>query len=509
MTVRRADTPKRRADLRAASGVLLVTRAPPPPGAPVAGQPAAVPANPAEGDEILIAVWDDGSVTALHGHVDLGTGLRTALAQIVAEELDVELGAVNMVLGSTGLVPNQGATIASASIQIHAAPLRQAAAQARAWLAVQAGGLPIDHHALLAGRHVELALSFDAPLKSPEDYRIVGTDAPRVDLSAKASGAQTFVHDKRLPGMLHGRVVRPPYAGVDAGDFVGNTLESVDESSIAHIPGIRAVVVIRDFVGIVAEREEQAEAAMRELKVVWKPWPGMQPLRDLQNALRNNPSTRRVLLERGDVDSAITNAAQPMRRDYVWPYQLHASIGPSCALADWQESAMTVWAGTQNPHVLRADLSQLMGLPDVDIDVIRMEAAGWIASQAAPDGGRTRKKLYQVCPAGRKELKRWAREPAPMVELRDELMVRLRADAVVGPLGLDKEIERRAALHAEKLAAYEAIEARDFPAGAELSREARIQHLILKTGIMYEASWVAWSQEALAVLRDAKVQAQG
>ncbi|MDP3822304.1 MAG: molybdopterin-dependent oxidoreductase [Burkholderiales bacterium] len=385
MTVRRADTPKSRADLRAASGVLLVTRAPPPPGAPMAGQPAAVPANPAEGDEILIAVWDDGSVTALHGHVDLGTGLRTALAQIVAEELEVELGAVNMVLGSTGLVPNQGATIASASIQIHTAPLRQAAAQARAWLLAQAGTQPVDHHALLHGRHVDLALTFDAPLKSPADYRIVGTDAPRVDLSAKATGAETFVHDKRVSGMLHGRVVRPPYAGVDAGDFVGNTLESVDETSIAHIPGICAVVVIRDFVGIVAEREEHAEAAMRELKVIWKPWPGMQPLGDLQNALRNNPSTRRVLLERGDVDGAIAAAAQPMQRDYVWPYQLHASIGPSCALADWREGAMTVWAGTQNPHVLRADLALLTGLPDTAIDVVRMEAAGCYGRNCADD----------------------------------------------------------------------------------------------------------------------------
>ena len=385
MTTRRADTPKSRADLRAATGVLLVTRAPPPPGAPIAGQPAAVPANPAEGDEILVAVWDDGSVTALHGHVDLGTGLRTALAQIVAEELEVELSAVNMVLGSTGLVPNQGATIASASIQIHAAPLRQAAAQARAWLGAQAGIPRVDHHALLAGRHVELVLSFDAPVKSPSDYRIVGTDAPRVDLTAKATGAETFVHDKRLPGMLHGRVVRPPYAGVDAGEFVGNTLESADESSIAHIPGIRAVVVIRDFVGIVAEREEQAEAAMRELKVVWKPWPGMQPLGDLQNALRNNPSTRRVLLERGDVDSAIAAAMQPMQRNYVWPYQLHASIGPSCALADWHDGAMTVWAGTQNPHVLRADLALLTGLPDTAIDVVRMEAAGCYGRNCADD----------------------------------------------------------------------------------------------------------------------------
>jgi len=386
MTTRRADAPKSRADLRAAVGVLLVTRAPPPPAAPIAGQPAAVPANPAEGDETLVAVWDDGSVTAMHGHVDLGTGLRTALAQIVAEELEVELGAVNMVLGSTGLAPNQGATIASASIQIHAAPLRQAAAQARAWLVAQGGtGAAVDHHALLAGRHVELTLSFDAPLKSPADYRIVGTDAPRVDLNAKATGAEAFVHDKRLPGMLHGRVVRPPYAGVDAGECVGNTLESVDESSIAHIPGIRAVVVIRDFVGVVAEREEQAEAAMRELKVEWKPWPGMQPLGDLQHALRKHPSTRRVLLERGDVDAAIANAAMPMQRDYVWPYQLHASIGPSCALADWHEGAMTVWAGTQNPHVLRADLALLTGLPDTAIDVVRMEAAGCYGRNCADD----------------------------------------------------------------------------------------------------------------------------
>jgi nicotinate dehydrogenase subunit B len=385
MTSRRADTPKSRADLRAASGVLLVTRAPPPPGAPVDGQPAAVPANPAEGDEILVAVWSDGSVTALHGHVDLGTGLRTALAQIVAEELEVELGAVNMVLGSTGLVPNQGATIASASIQIHAVPLRQAAAQARAWLVAQAGTQRVDHHALLAGRHVELVLSFDAALKSPAEYRLVGTDAPRVDLTAKATGAETFVHDKRLPGMLHGRVVRPPYAGVDAGEFVGNTLESVDESSIAHIPGIRAVVVIRDFIGIVAEREEHAEAAMRELKVVWKAWPGMQPIGDLHSALRNNASIRRVLLERGDVDGAIAAAAQPMLRNYVWPYQLHASIGPSCALADWHEGAMTVWAGTQNPHVLRADLALLIGLPDTAIDVVRMEAAGCYGRNCADD----------------------------------------------------------------------------------------------------------------------------
>lgn len=135
-------------------------------------------------------------------------------------------------------------------------------------------------------------------------------------------------------------------------------------------------------------------------------------------------------------------------------------------------------------------------------ELARMEKAGWISSEAAPDGGRTRKKIYQVLDAGRAELERWARKPAPLVDMRDEFMVRLRADAVIGPLGLHAEVERRLALHATKLAAYRAIENRDFPACLVLTREARIQHLILQTGIMYEQSWVHWCEEALKVLQD-------
>ena len=133
-------------------------------------------------------------------------------------------------------------------------------------------------------------------------------------------------------------------------------------------------------------------------------------------------------------------------------------------------------------------------------ELARMEKAGWISSQAAPDGGRTRKRIYQVLDAGRVELERWVREPAPLVDVRDELMVRLRADAAIGPLGLDAEIRRRMALHAEKLAGYRMIEARDFPADKTLSREAQIQHMILKTGIMYEESWLNWCKEVLVVL---------
>ncbi|MDI1259003.1 PadR family transcriptional regulator [Aquabacterium sp.] len=135
-------------------------------------------------------------------------------------------------------------------------------------------------------------------------------------------------------------------------------------------------------------------------------------------------------------------------------------------------------------------------------ELARMEKAGWIASEAAPGGGKTRKRIYRVLSDGEQELQRWAREPAAPMDMRDELMVRLRADAVVGPLGLDIELERRLALHQAKLQAYRAIEQRDFGADKQpLAREAQIQHMILKTGIMYEESWITWSREAIAVLR--------
>ena len=412
--MRRAEQPKRREDFHVAQGVLLISREPPPAPPPVKGQPLSVPGNPAEGVEILLAVWDDGSVTALNGHVDLGTGIGTALSQLVADELDVAMADVHMVLGSTTLAPNQGATIASASLQIHAAPLRAAAAQARAWLLaraalqlnVLAGDLQVldgmvtvkadparyrSYAELLKGEHVALTLAVATPLKAASEHRLIGQSVDRVDIPAKVSGEQMYVHDMRVPGMLHGRVVRPPYAGADHGDFIGNTLESVDESSIAHIPGVRAVVVIRDFVGVVAEREEQAEQAMRELRVQWKDWPGLPPLGDLQQALRNNPSTQRRLVDEGDVDGALAQAAQRLSRTYVWPYQLHASIGPSCALAQWHGHVvqgapiLTVWAGTQNPHVLRADLAKLMELNDTVVDVVRMEAAGCYGRNGADD----------------------------------------------------------------------------------------------------------------------------
>ena len=356
--------------------------------------------------ETFIKITADGSVTAFNGHVDLGTGIRTALGQIVAEELDVSFARVVVVLGDTSRVPNQGATIASETIQITAVPLRNAAAQARHFLVARAADrleLPVEHLTiedglvrgrdnrsisygeLIAGQTIRLELSDKVEVKPVGAYTIVGQSVPRTDLPAKATGELVYVHDVRVPGMLHGRVVRPPYAGVDAGPFVGTSLIAIDETSVRDIPGLVAVVRIGDFVGIVAEREENAVKAAALLKVTWKPTPTLPDLKDVETALRANPSTPRTLADKGDVDAAIAAAAKPMQRTYIWPYQMHASIGPSCAVADYRDGGIRVWSGTQNPHMLRADLALLVEKPEAEIDVIRLEAAGCYGRNCADD----------------------------------------------------------------------------------------------------------------------------
>lgn len=394
-----------RDQLLAKTGVLLIVDDILPPSGPVAkgGTPLIKPKELG----LFIAISDDARVYAFNGHVDLGTGIRTSLAQIVAEELDLHLEQVCMVLGDTERAPNQGATIASATLQISAIPLRNAAAEARRFLletaaqrwAVEVGSLTIEggvirtedgrtatYAELVSGEHIELRISGTAPLKPAEDYRLVGKGAARVDIPGKATGELTYVHDMRVPDMLHGRVIRPPYAGLDCGDFVGNSLLEVDESSIAHIAGIVAVVVIRDFVGVVALREEQAIKAAQALKITWKAWnQGLPDLSDVEQALRDNPRVQRVVLDQGSVDEALANASQRMPRTYMWPYQMHASIGPSCGVADYQPSGSRVWSGSQNPHLLRADLAWLLECAEESVEIIRMEASGCYGRNCADD----------------------------------------------------------------------------------------------------------------------------
>ncbi|MFG1299110.1 molybdopterin cofactor-binding domain-containing protein [Xanthobacter sp. V3C-3] len=393
-----------RDQLLAATGNLAVLR----PAQAVHGLQGSAP--PKDGAlDLFLLVDDTGAVMAFNGHVDLGTGIRTALAQIVAEELDVALARVTMVLGHTGTTPNQGATIASDSIQVSAQPLRRAAAQARhrlVALAAEALGVPAEalevedgivrprdgsnagrsYGELLAGRAERLMLADDVPVKPASAHRVVGRRVPRVDIPAKATATFTYVHDVRVPGMLHGRVVRPPYAGLDAGPFVGTSLIGVDEASVAHVPGVVAVVTMGDFIGIVAEREEQAAAAARALKVEWKDTPTTLDLAHVENALRAlPPKATRTLLERGDPDAGHAGAREVLDRTYVWPYQMHAAIGPSCAVADVRDDGAIIWAGTQNPYPLRMDIALLLGLPEDAIEIVRFEAAGCYGRNCADD----------------------------------------------------------------------------------------------------------------------------
>ena len=364
--------------------------------------------RPGAAPEPFIMVDAAGRITGFNGHVDLGTGIATALAQIVAEELSVGIERVRIVLGDAARGPDQGPTIASETIQVTAVPLRQAAATARHVLLARAAdrlgvaretlrvedGLirpaAPDNRALTYGellRSVRLVVPIDdaAPLRPVATHRVVGQSVPRIDLPAKVTGGLAYVHDMRVPDMAHGRVVRPPYAGRDGGTFVGRSLIAVDQAPLADIPGLLAVVTIGDFVGVVAEREEHAALAAERLRVTWAPPPALPALDDIPAALRANPAAARVLLQRGDVAAATASAAHRLRRDYVWPYQLHASIGPSCALADWQSDGLTVWSGTQNPHALRADIATLMQLPEAQVTVIRMEAAGCYGRNCADD----------------------------------------------------------------------------------------------------------------------------
>lgn len=405
-----------RSELLAREGCLTVVRQPAPPVKPAPGQPGSHSSFTPAVAEVFVAVLDDGRILAFNGHVDLGTGIRTSLAQIVAEELDVPAERVQMQLGHTAVTPNQGPTIASASIQISATPLRCAAAQTRhalLQLAAERLGVSVEMLAtdnaevfiagataatgtrrvsfaeLVAHRRIALDLDLKAAVKDPSTYRVIGKSSPRVDIPAKATGALTFVHDMRVPGMLHGRVVRPPYTGIDSGAFVGRLLDEVDYDSVARVPGLRAVVVIGDFVGVVCEREEQAMRAARELRVKWRPLPALPSLDDPGAAIKAAPAQRRSLLEEGDVEAArAVPGTLTISRTYVWPYQMHGSIGPSCALADYREPGAgrtTVWSGTQNPVSLRYDLATLIARDEADIDIVRMEAAGCYGRNCADD----------------------------------------------------------------------------------------------------------------------------
>ncbi|MDN3564088.1 molybdopterin-dependent oxidoreductase [Paeniroseomonas aquatica] len=338
----------------------------------------------------FLAIDAAGRVTAYVGKVDLGTGVRTGFTQIVAEELDVPMASVAVVEGDTALTPDQGATYGSLSIQVGGVQLRQAAATARRALLAEAAsrfGLPpeglrcedaaviapdgrrLAFATLVGGRAFSLAVDANAPIKPPEARRVVGRSAPRVDIPEKVFGRFRYVHDLKIPGMAHGRAVRPPAMGAIA--------EAVDEASVAGIPGLLKVVHERGFVGVVAETEWAAIRAQRALKVRWSAWAGLPEQAKLWEHVRATPvAQRQVTSETGDPAAAIRGAAKQLSASYDFAIHTHGSMGPSCAVAEFRDGKLTSWSASQATHNLRKQLAMMLAMPVEQVRCVYLEGAG-------------------------------------------------------------------------------------------------------------------------------------
>jgi len=383
-----------------------------------------------------LAIEKDGTITAFSGKVELGTGVRTALAQIVAEELDVPLERVHMVMGDTARTPNEGYTAGSMTISGSGTALRNAAAEARhAMLEMAAerftvpsdeliareGVIGVAQHPersvtyaeLMGGKAFNLQVTNKAPLKSPKGYQIVGKSTPREDLPAKVTGRPHFIHDLEIPGMLHARLVRPPNPAAK--------LVSLDENSVKDIRGLVKVFQSGNFIGVVTEREEQAIQAARQLKVEWQETAAYPHMQDLFTSLRNQPTENSLLVEQGDFKKAFAGAAKQLHSTYYQPFHAHASIGPSCAVADVKGDQVTVWASTPGPYPLSGALAQLLNLPPENIHLIFMEGAGSYGQNGADDVAADAVILSQA--VGRPVRVQWTREDEFVWEPKSPAMV--------------------------------------------------------------------------------------
>jgi nicotinate dehydrogenase subunit B len=352
-----------------------------------------------------LAISKDGTVTVFTGKVELGTGVVTALAQIVAEELDVSFSKVYMDSGDTDKAVDQGVTAAARTVERGGVQLRQASAAARQELLKLAsarldspvdkltvtdgvvsvvgnpakkiaygdllGGKRFNIKIVAAGIGWDMKVAPEVPAKNPKDYKIVGKSIQRVDLPEKFTGEFIYSQDASVPGMLHGRVVRPATSL--------SAPASVDESSIKNIPGVVKVVREGSFVGVVAETEWAAIQAARALKVTWSE-PTLKMMSgpsEVFDYLKNTKSFKdNVVTNRGNLDTAFSQAQKKYEATYYWPFQLHGMMGPPCALADVRGDKATIWTGTQGPFRTRDAIAKMLNIAPKNVHLIYREGSG-------------------------------------------------------------------------------------------------------------------------------------
>jgi CO/xanthine dehydrogenase Mo-binding subunit len=340
--------------------------------------------------DAFLAVNGDGTVTMYSGKVDLGTGLRISFRQIVAEELGIPIERIKLIEGDTALTPDQGRTSGSNGIQVGGIQFRQASATARKALIDLAakrlnvsaddlttadgevrrksGGPGIKFADLLAGNKFDLKLDPKAPLKDPRTYTLVGKPLKRPDVPAKVNGSFVFMHDFKVPNMLHGRVIRPPAIGAE--------LRSVDESSVAKLPGVK-VVRVKNFLGVVAEDEWTCVRAMRGLKAQWSEWKGLPDQSKLVEQMRAGPfQADETIINKGTPKVQLPDDGLEHKATYYWPAHTHGSIGPSCAIADIKSDGATIWTASQGTHGNQTSFARFLGLPKEKVRLIYLDGAG-------------------------------------------------------------------------------------------------------------------------------------
>jgi len=384
-----------RRDFLARSGALVVSFGLAPMLEPLASGQGPFDTHPSHIDpaklDSWIAVAGDGFVTAYTGKCDFGQGIYTAQTQLVAEELCVALDRVRLIQCDTSVTPDQGTTSGSQSTptNFNNSGLAQAAATAREALlkmAAQRFGVPasqltaangycsaingrrVSYRDLVADKRFNLTVDRKAKRRTPGEWTVLGKPVPSLDARELATGRFEFVHNIYVAGMLHGRLVRPP--------AVGATLVSVDGSSVRGIPGLVKVVVRKNFVGVVAEKQMQAVAAAGQLKVVWTSGIGLPAQQEFYDYIRKQPSRDVLMVDSQDVDQKLAQAATVLKSTYCHPYQAHGSIGASCAVADVQADRATVWSPTQSVYPTRQGVATLLGLPVDDVRVIFTRGAG-------------------------------------------------------------------------------------------------------------------------------------
>lgn len=414
-----------------------------------------------------VAGWlrldENGKVTVFCGKAELGTGVSTALAQLVAEELDVDFEQIHMVLADTAQCPDQLPTYGSLSVYRAGPELRRAAAEARIALlelastktglavdrlttargsVIPVTGEPLPYGQLVKNASLQRTIRKDVPLKSPKDFKVVGQSKMRVDIPGKVYGSYDYVHNHVVEGMLHGRVCRSPVPGARPA--------KIDDRALKRIAGNPRVVTKGKFVGVVATTEIAAIRAASALKVQWEGGRALGTDKEIKEQLLAAPAKKTELVDtRAQAQVPTGGDAKTIEAEYLVPFQMHASIGPSCAIAHVEHDQATIWSPTQSSFLTRDSVATMLGLPSEKVRVIWMEGSGCYGQNGADDCTADAALLSQL--TGKPVRVQWMRHDEHRQEPKGAAMM-MRARASVTPAGqiVDWEFETWSPSHSSR-----------------------------------------------------------